>query len=118
MTVEVKIYNLLKGLVADRVFPDVAPVMTQRPYITYQKVGGQVVNYVEGTLPTSRNGRYQINVWADSRMSAEDISQQVETAMITATDFSVQPDSASRSDYDPDIPVYGAMQDFSIWSDR
>lgn len=118
MTVEANLYNLLKGLVADRVFPDVAPVMTERPYITYQKVGGQVVNYVEGSVPSTKNGRYQINVWADSRLSAEAISQQIETAMITAIDFSAQPDSASRSDYDSDIPVYGAIQDFSIWSDR
>lgn len=118
MSVESKIYNLLRGLVADRVFPDVAPVMTERPYITYQKVGGVVVSYVEGTLPSTKNGRYQVNVWADSRMSAEDISQQVEAALISSTDFVAQPDSASRSDYDPDIPVYGAMQDFSIWSDR
>ena len=26
--------------------------------------------------------------------------------------------SAPRMDYDADIPVYGAMQDFSIWDDR
>lgn len=118
MSVESDIFNVLKGLVGNRVFPDFAPVTTQRPYITYQQIGGQAVSFLEKSLPSKKNGVYQINVWADTRAQGAALALGIEAALVAATAFEATPTGAPFGDFDADIPVYGCRQDFSIWSER
>lgn len=118
MTVEADIYNALKTLVSNRVFPDVAPTSTTKPYITYSQVGGEAWGYLERVVPDKQHGRFQVNVWAETRASASALMLQVENALVTATAFQCSAVSAPVSDYDYDMLVYGAKQDFSIWSTR
>lgn len=118
MTVEEHIYALLKDLVSGRVFPDVADIATPRPYITYQQIGGDVPTYTEQSLTNKANGIFQINVFADSRMSAKSVAGQVEESLIASSALQVAIDSAPRSTYDEDMNLFGTMQDFNIWSDR
>ena len=47
MTVEADIFNLLTGLVAGRVYPDLAPLGAARPYITYQQIGGRDLRWMD-----------------------------------------------------------------------
>lgn len=118
MTIESEIFETLRGLVGNRCFPDFAPVKTQRPYITYQQIGGNALNFVDNSLPSKKHGMFQVNVWADTRASASLIALQVESAMATATSFQSSAMNAPIGDFDADIPVYGSRQDFSVWSDR
>jgi len=118
MTVEEQIYSLLKDLVSGRVFPDVADVATPRPYITFQQIGGDVPTYVEQALTNKENSIFQINVWADSRLAAKFIAKQIESTLIASSALQVTIESAPRSDYDEDMNIFGASQDFNIWSDR
>jgi hypothetical protein len=118
MTIEAKIYSALSPLVGGRVFPDVAPLTTVRPYIVYNQVGGEVLSYLENTVPTKQNGRFQLNVWADTRATCAAVMLQVETALVTSTTMQARPISAPVGDFDNDMDLFGAMQDFTIWSDR
>lgn len=118
MTVEADIFGVLKGLVANRCFPDFAPISTVRPYITYVQIGGEALSFLDGTLPDKKHGRFQINVWADTRASASNIILQVESAMAASTAFQCTALSAPSSDYDHDMLIYGSMQDFSVLSHR
>jgi len=118
MTIEAEIYSALKGLVGNRCFPDLAPLSTVRPYITYVQIGGEAISYLDNTVPDGKIGRFQINVWGDTRASVSALMLQVEAAMIQATAFQARPLSAPSSDYDHDSLVYGAMQDFSVFSTR
>lgn len=118
MTIEAEIYSALKGLVSNRCFPDFAPLSTARPYITYAQIGGEAIGYLDNTVPDGKIGRFQINVWGDTRASVSALMLQVEAAMIQATAFQARPLSAPSSDYDHDSLVYGAMQDFSVFSTR
>lgn len=118
MTIEADIFNELKALVGNRCFPDVAPTTTVKPYITYSQIGGEAVGYVENTLPDHKNGRFQINVWADTRSSASSVMLLVEAAMVQSTVFQARAVSAPSSDYDNDMLTYGSMQDFTVWSTR
>lgn len=118
MTVESDIYTALKVLVSNRCFPDVAPISTVRPYITYTQIGGEAIGYMENTVPDGKHGRFQVNVWADTRASASSTMLAVEAALIQATAFSARPVSAPSSDYDHDMNLYGSMQDFSVFSVR
>lgn len=114
MTLEAQLFTALKGLVADRVFPDVAPDEAL-PYITYQQVGGAAINFTDGTVPDRSNARVQINVWAATRLEASQIGAQVESVMRSLAAMQPTVLSARVALYDPDTKARGAMQDFSLW---
>lgn len=114
MSAEATIYTLLKGLVGDRVFPDVAPSGTAYPCIVYQQVGGQGLAYTEGTMPDHENCRMQIACWATTRAAAITLAKQVESAMC-ASELMARPIGARVSNYEDDTQLYGARQDFDCW---
>jgi len=118
MTIEEDLGALLGGLVATRVYPDVAPFDTPRPYLTYQKIGGSPINYTTDELPTTQHSLVQINVWADSRVAASTLARQVENTLRQATSLTARPEGEPISQHEPDLGRYGTLQDFSIWSAR
>ena len=114
MSLESQIFDALKGLVANRVFPDVAPDAAL-PYITYQQVGGDAVNFTDGTVPDRSNARMQINVWAATRVTASQLGAQVESAIRALSALQPTVLSARVALYDDDTKARGTMQDFSLW---
>jgi hypothetical protein len=117
MSVEADLYGVLNAI-CPRTFPDFAPVSTMRPYVTYQQIGGQVINPIGNDVPNKQNGEFQINVWSNTRAEAAALARQIEAALRQSSAFIARPLSAPASDYDHDMEIYGSRQDFSIWSDR
>lgn len=118
MTFEADLFTLLKAAapaLGTRVYPDFAPTSTTRPYCTYQQIGGDVINPFENVVPDKRNSVVQVNVWSNTRMEALSIIRAIEDAMRAASAFQARPIGAAVADYDADIPVYGARQDFTCW---
>ena len=117
MTIEADIVTVLKT-VTPLVFLDFAPVTTTRPYVTFQQIGGLPINYVNKELADNKNGEFQINAWGSSRVQVAALMLQIEEALRAASAFVAEPMSQPVSDYDHDVPVYGARQDWTIWSER
>jgi hypothetical protein len=117
MSLETQLHTALAALCA-RTFPVVAPFSTARPYITWQQIGGEAVEYQEGTVPDLRNGLVQVNVWADTLISATTLALQIEAALAANTDFQCSAEGAHIADHDEDTGRYGTRQDFSIWATR
>lgn len=117
MSLESQLFTVLQA-VCPRTFPDFAPTNTTRPYVTYQQIGGEAINFVDRLVPSKRNARVQVNVWANSRADAVTTMQAIEDAIRMSTVFQGEPESAMSADFDADFPVYSAMQDFNIWADR
>ena len=118
MTVEENIVALLGPLVSNRVYPDTAPAGEPRPHITFQQVGGESIHFMERAVPSKKNGRFQVNVWSDTRLEAADLALQVENAFLTATTMQATPLGSPIALHEDDLNFYGTQQDFSIWSDR
>lgn len=118
MSAESIIFATLRGLVADRVYPDVAPEGSELPRIVYQQAGGQPVQYAEGPLASQENARMQIACWAATRDAATTLAKQVEDALVAAPGCTVQPIGQRVSVYEEDTGLRGARQDFSVWSPR
>lgn len=118
MTVEDDIFDLLASLTSNRVYPDVAPQGATLPFIVFQQVGGEAINYIDNVEADKKHGRYQFAVWAATRAAAASIALQIESRMVTATDFSARPVGAPVADYEADTNRRGSRQDFSIWSTR
>lgn len=115
MTIEADIFNTVKSLVSNRVYPDIAPAGTTRPYITYQQVGGSSINYLTNSLPAKRNARFQISVWGVDRLSIAILSRQVEDTLRTSTTIEATVLSAPVASYEQDSQLFGSRQDFSFW---
>lgn len=118
MSAEATLYTLLSGLVAGRVFPDVAPEGSALPRIVYQQVGGQGLSFIDGTMPSKENGRMQIACWATTRAAAIALAKQVEAAVCGSSALQAIPLGARMSDFEPDTGLYCSMQDFSVWPNR
>lgn len=114
---EEKLTALLKTI-CPRVSPDFAKAGTVQPYIIYQGVGGQAINFLDKTVPSKKNSDVQISVWAETRTEASSLIEQIEVAMIQATEFDAEPIAAASHDYDHDTERRSARQDFSVWYDR
>lgn len=118
MIAESAVFALLSPLCGGRCFPDVAPLDTARPYVTYQRIGGDTLNYTDKSLPDNEHAEFQVNVFADTRLQASALATQIETAFIGAATFNAEPASRPVADYDHDFARYISRQDFSIWSAR
>ena len=114
MSIDADLKTVLTA-VTPRVFPGFAPVTTKRPYVTYQQIGGEVINPLDGAAPGKRNAEFQIDVWSDTHAQARLICEQIEDAMRAATEFTARPTRAPIGAYEADVPVYGMHQDFSVW---
>jgi len=114
MSVESDLFAVLGPLVSNRAYPDVAPDGVAKPYLTYQQVGGNALNFLSG-IPDKRNGRFQINVWASTRVAASTLIRQVEDALRQSTALRATTEGGAVSDYEDDLKLYGARQDFSVW---
>ena len=117
---EESLYAALSPLVAGRVFPDVAPLDTPRPYITYQQIGGDANGYIGKELPDHEHALVQLNIWADTRLAASLVRKLAEANLVAATAFEARPASGPIAQHEPDLtpPGYGTRQDFNIWTPR
>lgn len=115
MSMETLLFARLKSLVDNRCYPDIAPDLTIRPYITYQQVGGFTVNFIDPAVPSKKNGRFQINVWADTRAQASVLAGQIEDALRDVAALQTTVLSAPVATYEPDTALRGTRQDFSFW---
>lgn len=109
---------LLLPLAGGRVYPDVAPSDPQLPYITFQQVGGEVLNFLDRTLPSKLNARMQVNVWAATRLEACALAQQAEELFLMSLTLQASALGAAVADFEEVGLLYGFRQDFSIWVDR
>ncbi|MDO8777084.1 MAG: DUF3168 domain-containing protein [Burkholderiaceae bacterium] len=115
MTVSSAIYDALKGLVGNRVYQGFAPDPVIRPYIVHQPAGGQSVNFIDGSAPSLRNRRVQVNVWAATPLEAETLAAQVEDAMRAALSLRTTVLGSPAGADEPELKLYGRRQDFSVW---
>lgn len=118
MTIEADLFTTLRSLAGDRVFPDVAPAGAPTPYIVYQEISGEAPIFLERAVPSKKHGRFQITVWAATRIEASTLILQVEEAMTLSLLFQAKPIGGRTADYDEDTGLRGARQDFGVWSGR
>ena len=117
MSLESDLHTLLKTK-CPRVFPDVAPSGTKLPYVTWQGIGGESISYLDNTAGDKRNVLVQINGWSSNRLEALQLIRAIEDVMRASTSFVCRPIGEPLSTYEPDVPVYGCLQRFEIWSSR
>jgi hypothetical protein len=117
MSLEADLHTVLSG-VCPRVYPDVAPNKTTKPYITWSQVGGNVLKPLANELASKRNARIQVNVWSKTRAEAVTLMLACEQALIESTLFVATQNGAAVASYSEDDDTRGMFQLFSVWADR
>lgn len=112
--VEDDIRAALGPLVADEVYPSVAPDGAGEPRITYHWVGGKPLNFLEG-VPDLRNGRLQVDVWAQFDQDAARIIRLAEDALRLSPVLRATTEGGALSEHEADTKLYARKQTFSIW---
>jgi hypothetical protein len=101
---------------AAKIFPDVAPQGTVRPWIVYQQVGGVPSNTLCGNTD-KQNARIQFTVWAATRPQANTLMRSAEKILTEPTIRAVSQGSLVAV-FDEATKSYGARQDLSFWFDN
>lgn len=118
MSIESDLVTVLKT-VTPQVFPDVAPVGTVTPYITWQQVGGTPLAYADNTPMDKRWPSIQVNTWAATRAEALTLALAVETVLLAASAFTARALSERIADHDDGgTDRRGYLQDFSLLGPR
>ena len=116
MSLNADIFAALGPIVGNRVYPSVAPAGAGLPRIVYTRVGGEPVNYAEGTLTDREGARLQITVWAKTALDAEATLKAVDAAVQAA--FGSHRLGGPISSDEPENGLYGLHQDYEIWFAR
>jgi hypothetical protein len=110
-------YAGVSALVAARVFPDIAPQDTVKPYVVWQEVALTQASDLSGSAESSGLNNYlvQVTSWSRKATEARDLDYQVRLAMIAGAGFkSVHRDSRAMG-YEADTKLFGSQSDFSLW---
>lgn len=109
-------------LACERVFPDEAPLSTEKPYVTYQFFGGPSLQTLAGQMAENRRQFCQVNVWAASRADSLTVALAIEAGLSTNTVFTAQPDGDLLWNHDSvpmeDAPdgIYSTQQSWTLTS--
>jgi len=118
-------HRQLKALVKDRIFPQTVSSSTEKPYITFQRVGSDPMHHMTGPS-TLANATFQFDAWALTAEVAENVGEALREAldgfcgeiddvdiraifMVTEEDdFTPATDGSQNGDY-------RERRDFDIW---
>lgn len=115
MSFEGDLSKLIAPFVGNRVYQDTAPENgVTYPLATYQQVGGRALWYSDKKMPDKKHARIQVNVWAKSRIEANQIARQIENALCTSS-MIAEAYGAFTGDFNDALHIYGTRQDFGIW---
>ena len=112
--------TLMAALLAKcpRVFVGTAPYGTAMPYVTWQHVGGDPLEYLDNRVATQRNAQIQINTWAATPLQAFSLMQQIEVTLRATPEFVAKPLSEPVGAHDDADVVSGYLQTYSITGAR
>lgn len=118
MALETDLMSLLQAE-CPRVHVGGAPVGTQSPYVTWQHVGGDPLDFLDNSVANKRNAQIQINVWHSTPLQAFALLQSIEASLRAATAiFIAKPLSEPVTNYDDAEVASGYLQTFSITGAR
>lgn len=119
MSLETDLVAVLQG-VCPRVYPGTTQANVQRPFLTYEHIGGDPLRYVDNTAAPQRMAWLQVNTWASTKAEALSLSLAVEQALCSAAAFTAAAVGALRGTTQDEVePVlYGSLQDFQVLGTR
>lgn len=102
-----------------RVHIGTAPFGTTMPYVTWQHIGGDPLEWLDNTVADKRNAQIQINTWAATALQAFQLIQAIEATLRAAMPALIaRPLSEPIGAYDDADVASGYLQTYTILGDR
>jgi hypothetical protein len=116
VSIESNIVDSLTSLVAGLVYDGVVPQGVEAlPRITFQRIGGQALNFVEAVDVPASNAHVQVISWGRTALQASALARQARTALRQKAELKTTVLSDVFSMPYPELGLFGARQDFSFW---
>lgn len=98
-----------------RVYPDALPQKAILPAVTFFTVAGKNDFHLQGQSGLVTR-IVQIDAWAGTALSADNIMATVEELMVASSDFQVNAIDVSGADpYEQETERYRASREFTLW---
>lgn len=118
MSLETDLMSILLT-VCPRVHVGTAPYGTQMPYVTWQHIGGDPLDFLDNTVADKRNAQIQVNTWAGTPLQAFSLIQAIEAALRASVPiFIARPLSEPIGAYGDGDTLPGYLQSYSITGAR
>jgi hypothetical protein len=121
MTIESDVHAAI-ATVCPRVFPVLAPIRTQRPYVTVQNIGGRPIYAIDRIPADKRVLRLFVKTWASSKAEALQLIRQIEAALMAVpmSTFITRVESEPLDDLETDVEpwLYSELQEFVVIGPR
>ena len=92
----------------------VAPPDTQTPYVIWQRFGGDAPDYLDNEDPQVETAEVQLRIFSDDVLEPKQLMPQLLSALRAHPDLVIRPIGNFRDDYDHDMDLYSADQDFKV----
>lgn len=113
MNLETRIYNAIRALVSDRVYPLHAPDDVARPYILVAPIT-TTGSYTLSQVGNNDRRRVQLDLYADSSADYDDFDALAKTVRFSLEAIGARLNDEGR-DFEKDTGLYRARMDFYIW---
>lgn len=100
----------LAALVGTRISSDRMEQGKARPFVVFSRSSTEYQNTLDGTVEGSRV-IFDVQVWADTRSSAEAVANAIEAALLTDQ----RPVLGRSSGYDPDLDLEASLLSVEWW---
>ena len=109
-------FSPLIALVGSKVYPLAAEQETSRPYVIYQKVSNPNEETHDGGV--TYETRFQLDVWADTYVSAKQTAGQVKAAMSAwKIPGELVPKLVDdQDDYEQETGLFRVILDYIVWN--
>lgn len=92
----------------------VAPANAPKPYVIWQRIGGDPPEYLDNEDPQVDQALVQIEIYADEILDPKVLMRTLTTALRQHPDLTVRPNGGMRDDFDYDMQLFSAARDFTV----
>lgn len=92
----------------------VAPANAQAPYVIWQRFGGEGSEYLDNEDSQVETAQVQVQIFSLDIMEPKTLMSQLISTLRQHPDLTIRPSGCWRDDYDHDMSVFVADQDFEV----
>ena len=92
----------------------VAPANAKTPYVIWQRFGGEGSEYLDNEDSQVETAHVQVQIFGDEVMPIKALMPQLISALRQHPELTIRPSGRWRDDYDHDMNLFVADQDFEV----
>ncbi len=92
----------------------VAPANAPKPYVIWQRIGGDPSEYLDNEDPQVDQALVQVDIFALEIMEPKQLMKALAAALRQHPDLTIRPNGGMRDDFDHDMQLFSAARDFTV----